>query len=244
MMGGFIFPFIFTTNRLSKKMLFTFLVICSFVTIILTVGRSALFGFSLSILFAWFIVFPINFNIKNVSATMIFGLLAIAAIIKALNTLGSRIETESIEATLQGRFDLNMYAYEMARDNLFGVGLGNYPAWYVVKYGTVGEEVSIAHNIYFLTLGELGFLGLFTILCIHIRTWQMFLSSILRQYRHKVLLTLLVASITAWLVLWFQDMFHFTSLINPLAFLLMLMLAIISRIYISPELMKQVELPE
>ncbi len=239
--GAFLFPFIFICKSNKKAFFYIFLVFCSFVVVILSVGRSALLGFVLASLVSWVMMITRNLNMRNIVFSIIMAVAAMGLTLKAIQTLRERWNEESIEFSIHDRLSLNLRAVEMANDYFWGVGLGNYPAWFAVKYSGVDQDpINIAHNIYFLTLGELGYLGLITLLCKHIRILQMLISDFVYNRRYILVFTVLVAVTGAWIVIFIQDMVHFTSLINQIAFLTHLMTAFIARIYMDKNWMREI----
>lgn len=243
MMGMFIFPFIFASRGIIKVPILIFLYVCSFVVIILTVGRTALLAFTFSSFVVWIFAFTRNFTIRNVILVTVVFFLSLAAFAKAYQTLKSRTDAGNIAQTIKGRVELNLHAYQMARDNFLGVGLGNYPAWYTVKYSTKGEEPSsIAHNIYFLTLAELGVLGMITFILVHLRMYQIAAYDLLVNWRNQVLSTVVMGGLGIYLMLEVQDMFHFSSLHNSVNFVLQVGMAFLSRIYIDQNTMEKIEM--
>lgn len=65
------------------------------------------------------------------------------------------------EESAQGRIDAWKAAVRMATDRPFGVGAGHFPHRYAdYRVEDIGRHRITAHSIYFLILGELGFVGL------------------------------------------------------------------------------------
>jgi probable O-glycosylation ligase (exosortase A-associated) len=76
------------------------------------------------------------------------------------------------DSSMQGRFDAWRVAFETASDNFFGAGFDG-PRQAVVWQHYLPDAVPRAsHSIYFMVLGEHGFLGLFLYLAICIVAWR------------------------------------------------------------------------
>jgi putative inorganic carbon (HCO3(-)) transporter len=86
--------------------------------------------------------------------------LAPAAYFERMDTLAAVTE----DGSAQGRLSAWAAATRMAIYNPLGVGAGQFPANYTRYTPQPETHWMTAHSIYFLTLGELGFLGLFTLL--------------------------------------------------------------------------------
>ena len=70
----------------------------------------------------------------------------------------------------------------MAKENVVGVGIGNFSAWSWLKYAAqVDEQLppgTPPHNLWFINLGELGYPGLLAFILIWIKFYPEFLTSI------------------------------------------------------------------
>ena len=86
----------------------------------------------------------------------------------------------------------------MARDHAFGVGLGNFSTYSWIKYGPavkLNEYGTPAHNLWYLTLGELGVPGLIAFILFWIRFYSIGLPFLFR--RRRDLIYAVAASATA-----------------------------------------------
>ncbi len=77
------------------------------------------------------------------------------------------------DGSAQGRIDAWKASIRMAIDHpLLGVGPGNFTPMYISRYRPEGSDIGIgsfftaAHSLYFQTLAELGFPGLFVVVAI------------------------------------------------------------------------------
>jgi putative inorganic carbon (HCO3(-)) transporter len=86
--------------------------------------------------------------------------LAPPAYFKRMDTLAAVSE----DGSAQGRISAWTAAFRMAIYNPLGVGAGQFPSNYTRYSPEPQTHWMTAHSIYFLILGELGFLGLFTLL--------------------------------------------------------------------------------
>jgi O-antigen ligase len=75
---------------------------------------------------------------------------------------------EAPESSGEARVTFNAVARQMARDRLFGVGINNYSLGtdgpYSEPFGNGLDRGGLCHNLYYLTLGETGILGLVALL--------------------------------------------------------------------------------
>lgn len=238
MLGAFLFPFIFYYQSMLKKLFFSFLCLCALVGIILTISRAATLAFLASLVIASVVIIFRFYTARNLLIFAVIFLASLALFTKSADTLYSRFNVEEIESSISGRESLNDKAIQMALDHPFGVGLGNYSAFYVNHYFNEGDEpVSIAHNIFFLNLGEVGFAGLIAFCLIYLRLYQMLIFDFIRLWKTKLLMTVLIAALASLCVLQIQDLFHFSSRHNSLALIMQVMIAYISRIYYDKERM-------
>src|SRR5262249_37546179 len=134
--------------------------LCTLTSIILTISRSSLVGFLLGgliVMIAGWRRYP---TMKNVLTTGFCLFVGFLLMLKAAQFLLPRFG-----ATVQDlpfRNALKAMAAMMAADYPLGVGLGNYAAVAYLKYAAIinaPEWYIIVHNIWYLTLAEMGYFG-------------------------------------------------------------------------------------
>jgi probable O-glycosylation ligase (exosortase A-associated) len=84
----------------------------------------------------------------------------------------STIDNYSEDASALGRFSAWWTAYGVAKDYPFGAGFEIARPELVARYSPYPGFVHAAHSIYFLVLGNHGFVGLFLFLGIWVSTWR------------------------------------------------------------------------
>jgi putative inorganic carbon (HCO3(-)) transporter len=86
-----------------------------------------------------------------------------------------RMETISSyneDSSATGRFNAWWMAFNLAKSNFFGGGFEIYNASMFALYAPDPVDVHAAHSIYFMVLGEHGFVGLFLFLLLWFFVWQ------------------------------------------------------------------------
>lgn len=84
----------------------------------------------------------------------------------------STIKTYDQDSSAQGRINAWWMAFNLAKDNFFGGGYEIYTQTVFNKYAPDPLDVHAAHSIYFMVLGEQGFIGLFLFLLLWFFTWR------------------------------------------------------------------------
>ncbi len=163
LMGAFILPWAFATKNIFKSAVYWMLILCALVCIILTISRTALAAFGLMCIVGTPILLLRYLDMKNLFFIFL-GCLAVAAIgLKSADALLERFtQLNPTAASLTQRTLLNNEAKMMARDFILGVGMGNFSAWSMLRYAALSQaEVgNFAHNSFYLTMAEVGYLGL------------------------------------------------------------------------------------
>lgn len=177
MLGAILLPLAFEEKKTYFAMVYGLLSVALLGVVVMTVSRSALvaylFAVTASLMFAWW-----SFRSVRNATFVSLGILGVLIVLTvSYDTLAHRFYHESsVSGSMSERQLFNKQAVMMAQDRFLGAGLGNYSAWSWEKYADeVGEVVEPgvpAHNIWFLTLGELGWLGVLVFLAIWIRTYQ------------------------------------------------------------------------
>lgn len=238
LLGAFLFPFAFSTKRWWLSIGVWALVGCGFVTIVLTVSRSSLAGYVFAcavVLFVSLLRYPSK---RNFLMCCLAALCALSITVKAYNTLMERFSLASAASDLQFRYALNDIAVNMARDHPLGVGLGNYMAFSATQYATFSTEelrTTIAHNMWYLTLGEMGWIGLLLLAVIWLRFFQMVLSGLFRA-RHSRLpnaFSVLLGALAASIVMQVQNLVHYSFRQTSVLFLMTIIMGAAARAYLD-----------
>ncbi len=164
LMGAFMLPLAFSSKRFLISAFIWILMLSTVVCIILTISRSALAAFGIALFFGVPVLLLKFFNAKNLLFMMLGILTMIGLLAKAEKTLTERfVYKNPTEKAWAERTALNNEAKMMAHDFPLGVGLGNFSAWSILRYSQLtGAEIgNFAHNSFYLTMGEMGYLGLF-----------------------------------------------------------------------------------
>jgi putative inorganic carbon (HCO3(-)) transporter len=82
------------------------------------------------------------------------------------------IKTYDDDSSAGGRINAWWMAWNLAKDNFFGGGFMVSKAELFARYAPDPLDVHAAHSIYFMVLGEQGFIGLFLFLAIWILVWR------------------------------------------------------------------------
>ncbi|MFT7774339.1 putative O-glycosylation ligase, exosortase A system-associated [Roseateles sp.] len=82
------------------------------------------------------------------------------------------IRTYDQDDSANQRLNAWMMAWNIAKDNLFGAGFMVSIPDVCVRYSPIPTDCRAAHSIYFMVLGEHGFIGLFLFLLMWILTWR------------------------------------------------------------------------
>lgn len=75
------------------------------------------------------------------------------------------------DESAMGRINAWWMAFNLAKSHFFGGGFHIYEAGIFAAYAPNPNDVHAAHSIYFMVLGELGFIGLFIFLTLFLFTW-------------------------------------------------------------------------
>jgi len=138
--------------------------------VVLTLSRGSWVALALSLA----VVTPVSFFLRaRPKKFFLIGLMILMAIPPSgilVQKMIKRIQ-EAPESSGEARVMFNMVARQMAHDRTFGAGINNY------SYGTDGpysdpfegglDKGGLCHNLYYLTVGELGWAGLLALLLLH-----------------------------------------------------------------------------
>ncbi|MCB1135416.1 MAG: O-antigen ligase family protein, partial [Chlamydiia bacterium] len=183
-------------------------------TIVLTVSRSSLSGFLLGCLIVLILSFSRFYSIRNL-AYLGLAMLGIAAIgAKAADTFLQRMAEESYSASVEERGLYIATAVAMAKDNLLGVGPGNYSAMAWLKYAEeAGGFTTLVHNIWYLHCAEVGYIGALLYGLVWLRLLQYCISSYIYTgiSRDKELVAWLIAGTVCLIPIHVQNFYHHAS---------------------------------
>lgn len=160
------------------------------VCVLLTISRGALAAMVLGLWIDVSALFHRYLNIKNVTILIVGSLVVLTMFFMAADTITTRFLTQQDAVSdIHYRGLYNEEARMMSRDHAFGVGLGNFSAYSWLKYGAaveLDEYGTPAHNLWFLTLGEVGFPGLIAFIIYWLRFYSIGLPFLFRQRRELI----------------------------------------------------------
>lgn len=220
LMGAFMLPVAMTSRKILSSAFGWFLILSTVVCIILTISRSALLAFGIAMALGIPILLLKYLNAKNIFFVMCGFVATIGVLGKAHQTLTQRFSyANPTAAAFAARGALNEEARLMARDYVFGVGMGNFSAYSILRYANMtGAELgNFAHNSFYLTLGELGYPGFITFIIFWLRYLQVgFLGLLYRLFSDDrfALAAMLGANLAIIFLipqLWFQFTYRATS---------------------------------
>lgn len=239
MIGVFLIPFAFQTKKPSTSILLWMFIGLSFICIILTVSRSSLAGFVLAGGLVGLFSLTRFMSLRNVALPSFCAFIGVLLLIRASNTLIERFfYAEPIDVSLEGRELYIKEAISMARDHFFGIGPNNFSAFVSFQYAQeIDPNLSsgaLAHNVWYLTLGEYGWPGLIAFMILWIRFYQILLSSLFNKKltQNPVIYATLLGILASSIVLQFQDYYHFAYRITPIFFLTQIIMGLTVKIYL------------
>jgi hypothetical protein len=245
LLGIFIMPIPFITRSFLASTALWFTITCGLVTIILTISRASLIAF----IFWGFVICVISlyrsYNAKNLLFMLIGAMLALGLLVKAAQNLMTRFSAESAVEDIRGRQLLNEAGVMMAKDHILGVGLGNFSAWNWNKYHelTNDDPESIAHNIWFLNLAEIGIFGLLAFIGLWLRFFQITFKALYWSYsdRSSLIFPLLLGALISAFYILFVNFFHFTYRVNSVTTMLHIFVGIAIGLYMILKDRKKLE---
>lgn len=234
----FLIPFMLSTKRYVIFVLLFVLQLCALVALVLTLSRAGMVGYLLGGSFAivWGLWrYPSMRNGASVLVALVCFSLLLA---KGWNSLMDRF-VYSI-ADMPFRDDLNTIALFMVADHPFGVGLGNYAALDWFKYGkmipsiTLEARYIVAHNIWYLTLAEVGYPGFIAFLMLWIRYYILLIQGLWGKLSHIAVPYVgptMLGSLSSSFVLLVQNNYHFSFRESELYFLFCVISALTVGVY-------------
>ena len=112
---------------------------------------------------------------KKAVALVVLGVAAVAFLSFMPETWWTRmdpIRTYEQDDSAMQRINAWWMAWNIATDNLFGAGFMVAKADVCARYSPIPTDCRAAHSIYFMVLGEHGFIGLFLFLLLWIFVWR------------------------------------------------------------------------
>ncbi len=198
MMGTLMFGITLFRNTFMSSGTFAIATAAALISVLLTISRGALSSLVLGLWMDVSALFHRYLNFKNFTILFIGSLVALGLFFVAADTLSSRfLVQQDAVSDIEYRGLYNQEAKGMARDHAFGVGLGNFSTYSWIKYGEdvgLNEYGTPAHNLLYLTLGELGFPGLIAFLLFWLRFYSIGLPFLFR--RRNALIYAVAASAT------------------------------------------------
>ncbi len=164
MMGSFSFALVLASGSWLPSLFWGLLSTICTVGVILTISRGGLAALLVGVWLNTVTLLPRHLNLKNMVLTLLAVVLAGVLLAAAMETLAGRfIGEQDAAGDMAYRGKYNDQARLMARDQPFGVGLGNFSAYSWVRYAErVDPDMPAgtpAHNNWYLTLGETGWPG-------------------------------------------------------------------------------------
>lgn len=181
----------------------------SLVSVLLTISRGALSAFVMGIWLDVSALFHRYLNFKNFVILFLGSLVALGFFFIAADTITTRfLVQQDAVSDIEFRGLYNNEAKRMAHDHTFGVGLGNFSAYSWLKYGQevgLGEYGTPAHNLWYLTLGEVGFPGLLAFIVYWLRFYSIGLPFLFRR-RTDLIYAVAASAVAASMIGHIQNM--------------------------------------
>lgn len=204
MMGSFSFAFVLASGKWLSSMFWAGLAAVSTAGVILTISRGGLAALLVGIWVNTMVLLPRHLNLKNMALILLSVVMAGLMLAAAMDTLSGRFIGEQDAASdMAYRGKYNAQARLMARDHLFGIGLGNFSALSWARYAErVDPDMppgTPSHNNWYLTLGEMGWPGVMALALLWVRYFQLVIPFYVRG-KKGLLATLALAGCTAIVV--------------------------------------------
>jgi O-antigen ligase len=230
MLGSFSFAFVLYFKKWIPSIFWGFLALLSTLGVILTISRGGLAALLTGVWINAMTLFPRYLNLKNIALLLLALLMGCAILFAAMDTLAGRFVGEQDAASdIAYRGKYNDQAKLMARDHVFGIGLGNFSALSWTQYA---EQVdpdlppgTPAHNNWYLTLGEMGWPGVLALGLLWIRYFLLLIPVYARRKR-DLLSTLALAGCTAIIVNQIQSLLQLGYRQTPMYFMTMIFMGL------------------
>lgn len=154
--------------RLMKLVMTAVMVLCA-AAALGSYSRGALLASGAMLLLLWW---RGDHKVRNAVLLSTVAVLLVAFMPDNWSQRMSTIETYDQDASALGRLSAWWTAFGIAKDYPFGVGFEIARPELVAKYSPYPERVHAAHSIYFLVLGNHGFVGLLLFLLLGATTWR------------------------------------------------------------------------
>lgn len=223
MMATVSFCFALHSRKWREGLLYLVPVAMGGVCVVMAISRGGLLALAFGLTNSLLLLLPRNFSVKNWVLVIIGVIGGMAIMAKAANTLMARfVGEQDVKSDMEYRSLYNTQAKLMAREHFFGVGLGNFSAWSFEKYAAELDEDfppgTPPHNIWFLILGETGYLGVCSFFLIWARFYSLTFPLLLRG-KNSLMLTGVIAGTCATLAGQVQNMLQLGFRQSPLYFL-------------------------
>jgi len=220
MLGSFSFAFVLYSKKWLSSMFWGFLTLLSAIGVILTISRGGLAALLVGVWINAMALLPRHLNVKNMALMLLGVILAGVVLAAAMDTLAGRFVGEQNAADdMAYRGKYNDQAKLMARDHALGIGLGNFSALSWAQYAErVDPDLppgTPAHNNWFLTLGELGWLGVIALALLWARYFLLLIPFYVRG-KKDLLATLALAACTGIIVNQLQSLLQLGYRQTPL----------------------------
>ncbi|MEM6821344.1 MAG: O-antigen ligase family protein [Verrucomicrobiota bacterium] len=196
---------------------------CAALCVLMTISRGGLMAMAAGMGLAFTFLSLRNISLKNTLLVLLGGVMGTFMLALAADTLMNRFFGEQDAASdLEYRGKYNDQAKLMAEDYAWGVGAGNFSAWSFEKYAEIIDESlppgTPPHNLWFLTLGELGWPGLVVFVLFWIRLYQVSIPFVIFE-RSSIYHTMACAAVSATLAGHLQNALQLGFRQSPLFFL-------------------------
>jgi hypothetical protein len=209
MMGTFMFGVAIFRSTFLSSGTFAIATAGALVSVLLTISRGALSAMILGLWMDVSALFHRYLNFKNFTILFVGSLAVLGLFFMAADTLTSRfLVQQDAVSDIEYRGLYNKEAKMMARDHVFGVGLGNFSTYSWLKYGRavgLNEYGTPAHNLWYLTLGELGFPGLIAFIFFWLRFYSIGMPFLFRR-RTALIYAVAASSVAASMIGHIQNM--------------------------------------
>lgn len=201
-------------------------------SVIMTISRGGLGALIIGLGLSFLLLGWRNITIKNTFLIFCGAVAGAAVLAAAADTLLNRFFGEQDAAgDLEYRMYYNEQAKLMAAENIFGVGMGNFSAFswdgYAARIDPDNPPGTPAHNIWYLTLGETGYIGLAAFAVFWARFFMLSAPLILWRLR-GLPLAAVTGSVLLCVVCHVQSMVQLSFRQTPIFFLMMIAIAIVA----------------
>lgn len=237
MVGAFNFASLLNAKTFFRTLLYFAAVAFSGIAVIMTISRGGLAAMVLGFAMCFGLLIWSNVTIKNVLIILLGLVGAGIALSQAMDSLLERFVGEQDAASdIEYRMYYNNQAKLMSADKLFGVGLGNFSAFswdgYAAKIDPDNPPGTPAHNVWFLQLGETGYVGLLAFVVMWLRYfWLAFPLALWRTT--GIQKAAAVGALVCAVVMHVQAMVQLSYRQSPMFLLLMICMGIIASLSMS-----------